>query len=182
MRLPRFGGERGVAFFYKPKYNFMYTIIVLVFLNGTLIFAQDQDVKILDKFIVPDSTESGVDVTPHLLENEAYLSFYELAGEDAVYFANVWPVAGSISHGAVYSAKLEEYQETEETYARDEITFYWKYKNTYDNNSGTAKVKIQKIYKPQGIYFEAYIVPEDMNLLLLKGYVEGTLNLAVYDQ
>ncbi len=105
-----------------------------------------------------------------------------LADENQIYFANVWPVAESMSHGIVYDPEFEDFEETVETYAQQKITFTWKYQNSYDGISGTAKVKINKIYKPQGIYFEAVIVPEDLDLLVYKGYVDGTLDLTVYDQ
>lgn len=160
----------------------IYITIALAIINAISVSAQDQDITILDKFIILDATENGMDITPRLLENEAFLSFYELAGDDVIYFANVWPVAESLSHGIVYGAEIKEYEETEETYAQEQITFYWKYNNSYDDVSGTAKVKINKIYKPLGIYFEAVIIPEDLDILVMKGYVEGTLNLAAYDQ
>ncbi|MBI6115975.1 hypothetical protein [Salegentibacter maritimus] len=156
--------------------------IACVLLTMISVSAQDQDINVLEKFIILDATENGVDITPQLIENEAFLSLYELEGEDAVYFANVWPVAETISHGIVYDAEIEEFKETDETFANDRISFLWKYSNTYDEVKGTARVRIHKIYKPQGIYFEVVVVPEDLDLLVYKGYVEGTLNLNVYDQ
>ena len=160
----------------------IYLTISIVSLTVTSVFAQDKDITILDKIIILDATEKGVDITPQLLKNEAFLSFFELADENHIYFANVWPVAESMSHGVVYDAEFKEFEETKETYAQQKITFTWKYQNSYDGISGTAKVKINKIYKPQGIYFEAIIVPENLDLLVYKGYIDGTLDLAVYDQ
>ncbi len=43
-------------------------------LTVTSVFAQDQDITVLDKFIILDATENGVDITPQLIENEAFLS------------------------------------------------------------------------------------------------------------
>ncbi|WP_300435986.1 hypothetical protein [Christiangramia sp.] len=160
----------------------IYLTILLISLNVASVFAQDQDLIVLDKFIILDATENGVDITPQLLENEAFLSFFELADENHIYFANVWPVAESMSHGVIYDAEFKDFEETEETYAQQKITFTWKYQNSYDGISGNAKVKINKIYKPQGVYFEAVIIPEDLDLLVYKGYIDGTLDLAVYDQ
>lgn len=143
---------------------------------------QAQEVELLEKFIILDATENDMDITPQLLSNEAFLSLYTITGKEEVYFANVWPVAESQSSGVVYNAEFKEVAETEKAYATDEFSFSWSYQNSYDEKSGTAQVRILKIYKPQGVYFEAVVVPEDLDLLVYKGYVEGTLNLTAYDQ
>lgn len=158
-------------------------IIFLLFIVGTGSGdVQAQEAELLEKFIILDATENDKDITPQLLSNEAFLSIYKISGKEVVYFANVWPVADSQSFGMVYNAELKEVAETEKAYATDEFSFSWSYQNSYDEESGTAQVRILKIYKPQGVYFEAVVVPEDLDLLVYKGYVEGTLNLTAYDQ
>lgn len=137
--------------------------------------AQEQNIEFLEKFIILEATENGEDITRHLLAEEAFLSLYEIPGKESVYFANVWPREKTMSHGIVYGAELKEFPETEKAYGGVELTFYWKYQNTYNEDSGTGKVMIRKIYKPQGIYFEAIIVAENLDLLIYKGHVEGTL-------
>ena len=60
--------------------------------------------------------------------------------------------------------------------------FQWHYINTYDDKKGTAKVELLKVYKPQGIYFRITIIPENLDILVYRGYVEGSLDLSVYER
>lgn len=160
----------------------IYTTLVLILLSFKPVFVQAQDITILDKFIILDATMNSEDITPHMLSSEAFLSLYEVKEEEAMYFSNVQPRNESMSYGVIYDAEMEEFAETDESFGGVQLSFYWKYYNTYDDKTGTASVRIQKIFKPQGIYFEAIIVPENLDLLVYKGYVDGTLDLAAFDQ
>ena len=72
--------------------------------------------------------------------------------------------------------------EDDKNYEADIFFFQWRYINTYDTKKGTAKVELLKIYKPQGIYFELKIIPENLDILIYKGFMEGSLDLTVYDK
>jgi hypothetical protein len=52
--------------------------------------------------------------------------------------------------------------------------------NDYDDKKGTAKIQLTKIYKPQGITFELKIIPENLDLIVYKGYMEGSLDFSVF--
>ena len=144
--------------------------------NG--LFAQQQE--ILAKFIITDATLNGVDVTPTLLSNNAYTVFYTRGNDGLVYMANVWAKSNSQSYGPMYSINKENIKETYETYEADIFNFNWLYINNYDNKKGTAKVQLIKIYKPQGVAFTVTIIPENLDIMVYKGYMEGSVDFSKY--
>lgn len=81
------------------------------------------------------------------------------------------------SFGSMYSAETETYNET---YKADVFYYNWRYTNDYDGKSGTAKVQLTKIYKPQGIAFVLKIIPENLDIIIYKGFMEGTINFSQY--
>lgn len=151
---------------------------MFIFLLITQILAQQ---KTLAKFIITDATSNGNDITPTLLANEAYTVFYTVDNDGLIYMANVWPKSDSQSFGAMYSVEGETKKETYDTYQADIFYFNWRYINTYDNRKGTAKVKVTKIYKPQGIAFVVKIITENLDITIYKGYMEGTIDFSDYD-
>ncbi|MBV6440816.1 MAG: hypothetical protein EPGJADBJ_02491 [Saprospiraceae bacterium] len=81
----------------------------------------------------------------------------------------------------MYSTESTKRKETYETYEADIFYFNWRYINTYDEKKGTAKVQLVKIYKPQGIAFVLKIIPENLDIIIYKGYMEGTIDFSNYD-
>ncbi|RTL14093.1 MAG: hypothetical protein EKK56_02250 [Flavobacteriaceae bacterium] len=155
-----------------------YLILVLLVLTVNGVFAQRQET--LAKFIITDATMNGVDVTPTLLSNKAYTVFYTSDNDGLIYMANVWPKSNSQSYGPMYSIENQKKRETYETYEADIFYFNWRYINTYDNKKGTAKVQVIKIYKPQGVAFTVKIIPENLDITIYKGYMEGTIDFSDY--
>lgn len=155
-----------------------YSILILLILTAKGVFAQRQET--LAKFIITDATMNGVDVTPTLLSNKAYTVFYTSDNDGLIYMANVWPKSNSQSYGPMYSIENQKKRETYETYEADIFYFNWRYINTYDNKKGTAKVQVIKIYKPQGVAFTVKIIPENLDITVYKGYMEGTIDFSDY--
>ena len=155
----------------KFKLLILITFFSLIFFN--ISFGQRQET--LAKFIITDATINGVDVTPTLLANKAYTVFYTSDDDGLIYMANVCPESNSQSYGPMYSVETQKKRETYETYAADIFYFNWRYINTYDNKKGTAKVQMIKIYKPQGVVFTVKIIPENLDIIVYKGYMEGTI-------
>lgn len=151
-------------------------LLLLTFVNVS--FGQRQET--LAKFIITDAITNGVDVTPTLLANNAYTVFYTSDNDGLIYMANVWPKSNSQSYGPMYSVESENKSETYETYKADIFYFNWRYINTYDNKTGTAKVQVIKIYKPQGVAFTVKIIPENLDIIVYKGYMEGTIDFSDY--
>lgn len=96
--------------------------------------------------------------------------------------ANFWETSNSQSFGGIYAIEKKHIDESDENYKADFINFQWSYTNTYDSKKGTAKVELMKIYKPQGVYFEMTIVPENLDVLVYKGFMSSTLDLQVYER
>lgn len=135
----------------------------------------------LARFIITDATFNGEDATPEVVKNKAYTVFYTFRGKEEVYMANYFSEADSQSFGLLYDSNLEVFEETDEEYKTDVLTSSWRYTNDYDDKKGTAKIKLIKIYKPQGIIFELTIIAENLDLMVYKGYMEGSLDFSLID-
>lgn len=160
------------------KIKFLTLIAVLSIILINVSFGQRQET--LAKFIITDATINGVDQTPTLLANKAYTVFYKSDNDGLIYMANVWPKSNSQSYGPMYSVESQRKRETYETYEADIFYFNWRYINTYDSKKGTAKVQVIKIYKPQGVAFTVKVIPENLDIIVYKGYMEGTIDFSDY--
>lgn len=138
--------------------------------------------EIIAKFQISDGTQNGVDITPTLLEQNAYLIIYRDMASKAIYMANFWEKNDTQSYGRAYSFEHEHIEESDQNYEADSYSFHWAYSNTYDNERGTAEIKLLKVYKPQGVYFKMTIIPEDLDVLVYRGFMNGTLDLTAYDK
>jgi hypothetical protein len=137
--------------------------------------------KIIAKFIITDASVNGIDNTPILLDQGAYSVFYTLNDDEGtIYMANYWEKDNTQSYGPMYSTENNSFDETIETYKADLFNFNWRYINDYDNKKGTAKVELTKIYKPQGITFILKIIPENLDIIIYKGYMDGTVDFSKY--
>jgi hypothetical protein len=136
--------------------------------------------KVIAKFIITDASVNGVDNTPIILDQGAYTVFYNFDNDGLIYMANYWPKNDSQSYGPMYSAETQSLNETYETYKADIFYYNWRYTNDYDGKSGTAKVQLTKIYKPQGVAFVLKIIPENQDIIIYKGYMEGTIDFSQY--
>ncbi len=156
---------------------FKIVLMLFVFTNS---FSSNAQQKILAKFIVTDASANGVDITPEALENGQYIVFYTGDDEDVINMSNYWEKVDSQSYGPMYATKTDEIKESDETYKADIFNFKWRYINTYDSKKGTASVTLTKVYKPQGVTFIIKIIPENLDILIYKGYMEGTIDFSNY--
>lgn len=158
----------------------LFKIIVILFVFANT-FSSNAQQKTLAKFIVTDASENGVDITPYALENGQCIVFYTADDDDDVInMANYWESVDSQSYGPMYATKTDEIKESDETYKADIFNFKWRYINTYDSKKGTASVTLTKVYKPQGVTFIVKIIPENLDILIYKGYMEGTIDFSNY--
>jgi len=158
--------------------NKFYLILILLIFSTSVLSAQNQ--KTLAKFIITDASKNGIDQTPYLLKAGAYTVFYKSYNDGLLYMANVWPNDNSQSYGPMYSTETTSYNETYESYKADIFYYNWRYINDYDSKKGTAKVQFIKVYKPQGVTFVLKIIPENLDLIIYKGYMEGTVDFSEY--
>ncbi len=133
--------------------------------------------NILAKFIITDASKNGFDNTTTILEQGAYTVFYTFENDGLIYMANYWPKNKSQSYGPMYSTKTTSYNET---YEADIFNYNWRYTNDYDGKSGIAKIQLTKIYKPQGVSFILKIIPENLDVIVYKGYMEGSIDFSQY--
>jgi hypothetical protein len=159
----------------------MKSLICALFLSSTFSVAFCQQ-KTLGKFIITDAKIKNVDVTETYLENEAYIAFYD-SGDGNLSMTNIMSKkSNSQSYGRLYAMTQQVSKETQTKYETNLFLFKWRYKNTYDSMSGTATVRFQKVYKPQGVIFICTIIPENLKAIVLKGYMESSLNFSDYNR
>ncbi len=148
--------------------------------NDTKI-SQVQENKQTTKFIITNASTNGVDTTPTLLEAKAYLVFYTVENDNLLYMSHVWPKQNFQSYGPMYSVKNETKKETYEEYKADVFNFDWLYITGYADKKGAAKVQLIKVYKPQGITYVLKIMPPTLEVIIYKGYLEGSLNFSAFE-
>lgn len=154
-------------------------IILLTLTLNSILIAQNNNQVTLSKFIITDASDNGNDITETILEQNGYLVFYT-DSEKNLFMANVWEKNDTQSFGRLYNTEHKKLKETYENYEADIFYFRWRYINSYDTKKGTATVELIKIYKPQGVTFKIKIVPENLDVLVYKGFMEGTLDLNKY--
>ncbi|MHA8060987.1 hypothetical protein PQG22_06900 [Aquirufa beregesia] len=164
----------------KIKIKCLAILIIVLIINSIPSFSQKQ--KIVAKFIITDVTENGVNTTKVYLDNKAYTVFYTVNGDNRLNMANVWDKSDTQSFGPVYSFTSEKSQGTENKYEVDIFNFIWEYHNSYNKKSGTSKVQVIKTYKPQGITFSLKLVTESLDVIIFKGYMEGSLDFSDFDK
>lgn len=148
-------------------------IIMFTLFKTTLSYSQNEKQETFSKIIITDATDNGVDVTQQILEGGVYTVFYKSNNDGFLYMANVSPNYNSQSYGPLFPIKHEEVEETDENYKADHFYFNWRYINDYDTKSGTAKVEVLKVYKPQGTTLTIRIITENLDTIIYKGYLEA---------
>ena len=157
----------------------VFRLSLILILSCTMLSLKAQQ-KMIAKFIITDASINGVDNTPTILDQGAYTVFYTSDNDGHIYMANYWPKNGTQSYGPMYSSSKTTHEETYETYQADIFYFNWRYINDYDTKKGTAKVQLIKIFKPQGVAFTLKIILENLDIIVYKGYMEGTIDFSNY--
>ena len=147
--------------------------ILTVLLTCTKLIAQEQ--TIIAKFIISDARKNKVDATEEYLNNQAYFVFYKLNNDPKTRFGLIMSKSNTQSFGKIFDRHVSEETATDYAYKTEIHFFKWSYINSYDDKVGTASVKLVKIYKPAGVAFEITIVPDNLDVLEYKGYMDGSL-------
>lgn len=151
----------------------------MLFLLNMHLIVSAQKQEDLAKFIITEATSNGSDISQWYFQRKQFLIFYNNK-ENNLCLANVSGINDDQSYGRVYSLKSETMNETETSYKADVFSFRWRYFNSYNSETGYATVSLTKIYKPAGVIFSIKMVLPNLDVLKIKGYMEGTLNLNDY--
>lgn len=150
--------------------------------------SQEETSKTITKYIITHASQNDIDITEDLLKEKSYLVLYKNNNPESdpdkeeLFFANVWDVSESQSYGRIYNLDSSQTPETEDSYKTSTLNFNWSYQNSYNDKSGTAKVKISNVFKPAGITFSITIVAEDLEIFKYKGYVDGSLKSSISEE
>jgi len=142
-------------------------------LKSTTSFAQE---TVHARFIIQDARNNKVDVSQQVVKQGGFLAIYTHKDDNTIYLANVIPGQKSQSYGAIYDLKITEEPQTSNSYETETFDFKWSYANSYDNKEGTSSVQLVKIKKAAGIAFTCTLITEDLDVIVYKGYMEGSLN------
>lgn len=153
----------------------VFTIIICVLYSGINAQETTESPQAFATFEINDARNNGDDITPDALDEEAKLVLYKTLDGKEIMFSNYRTKSQSQSYGRIYSITKEEKAATETEYGYALYNFKWSYKNSYDDKEGTAKIRLLLVYKSQGVYFECAILPENLDVLLYKGRMEGDL-------
>ena len=154
----------------------VFTIIICVLYSSINAQEKSESQEAFATFEINDARDNGDDITPEALEENAKLVLYKSTNEKEIMLSNYWGKSKSQSFGRIYSITKEENAATETEYGYALYNFQWSYSNSYDEKKGTAKIRLFVIYKPQGIYFECTVLPENLDVLIYKGRMAGNLS------
>lgn len=152
--------------------------VFLLVLSGSWYSSLWAQQETLARFIVTDARINNIDYTEFYVSSGGYIVFY-ITDRD-LYMANVLDAENTQSYGLLYSLNIQEVEETNENYAAEIYTFRWNYTNDYDAKRGTATVKMTKVFKPVGVAFVCIIIPENLDVLEYRGFMEGSIDFSDY--
>lgn len=150
------------------------SLILLVFFCTQTSMGQEQ--KELAKFYVTHATQNKRDITEWALKNRIFTVFY--LTDNNLCMANVSENSDEQSWGEIWGLKDETKEEIDTEYKTDIFYFNWNYSNSYDNKTGTCKVQLLKIYKPQGIVSILRMISESLDIIEYTGYMEGSVDFS----
>jgi hypothetical protein len=157
------------------KTLFLASAIIVVLLAATAKTSFSQQEAVKARFIIKDARLNDVDITEQIFDAGAYLAIYTPENSNEYSFANVQPKHDTQSFGRMTNIKRHTEEETSTSYEALALDFRWSYINDYDNKKGTADVQLFLVKKQAGVTFECKIIPENLDVLVYKGYMEGTL-------
>lgn len=159
--------------------NTTFAILITVFYSTINAQENIASKEAFATFEINDARNNGNDITPEALEGNAQLVLYKSTDGKEILLSNYWEKSNSQSYGRIYAIEKEEFPETEKELKYDLYQFQWSYTNSYDDKKGTAKIRLFVVYKPQGIYFECTVLPENLDEFVYKGTMRGDLSLLV---
>lgn len=146
------------------------TIILLLLIALTSV-AQAQQ-KTLSVFSVTEFSIDDKNLDSTALAQEIKLIFY-ISDDDKLSFAHLWQTNDSQSFGEVLKPEKYISSQTDSTWATEMIVFNWRYKNSYDDDSGEAAVILTKAFTDEAVLFTCTIAvfkDSTVSTIQLKGH------------
>jgi hypothetical protein len=151
-------------------------LVLIVFLS----FQSNAQQKTLAKFIITSASDNGEDITPMILQQEAFCVFYTFEGDSLLYLSNNWLKNETQSYGPLFPAVDCILEEAEKKRGAEVSNYLWYFMNTYDDQSGTAQVQLTKIKKVLGVSFVLKIITPNNDILEYYGYDEDALDFSTH--
>lgn len=163
----------------RDSFKFLVAALFVTLINAVCCCTTSAQTTIIAKFIVQDARKNQVDITDGWVKDGGYLAIYTYKDDDRVYLANVNHRRQTQSFGPISDTKITTVSENSDTYENKTFDFKWSYANSYDAKLGTSTVRLLTIKKDAGVTFSCTIVTEDLDVLMYRGYVEGSLSSIV---
>jgi hypothetical protein len=145
-------------------------LLVILFILMQTVYVQSQNsFNSYEKYFIVDGFSNDTSITDLLTENEALIRFYPLDSKGTWFMANIWPKSYSQSFGKI--TNLISQRDFDEGKVIDLYSFDWEYQNTYDEQRGTAKVFLVKMYLPKTTIFKIEIEVDSSNVLTYSGII-----------
>ena len=141
---------------------------LILLLVSTFCFGQQSTIE---KLVILDARDNDKNITEYYLPGGYIVFYYRTDGELSM--ATVVNKSRSQSYGRL-STKSKTTTVDKDGFRKDVQNYKWSYENSYNNKVGTASVRVEKVYKPQGVAFICKIVLENMDILMYSGYKDGT--------
>jgi hypothetical protein len=158
------------------NFQILCTILICAFYSS--INAQDNNDKQQDiaNFQIKEASENGKDITSLVVNRDYYLSLFKSENSNILQFSVICASDESQSYGLIYSIKHETLRDSEINSKSELYSFYWSYNNTYDTETGTAKMKLLVVYEPKETRYKLTIRYENLEEYVYKGFIEGDLS------
>lgn len=121
------------------------------------------------------ASENGIDITSLVVNRDYYLSLFKSENSNNLQFAIVCESDDSQSYGLIYSIKKETHTPAVANSKSELYSFYWSYNNTYDTETGTAKIKLLVVYEPNNTLYTLSMQYENLEEYVYKGFIDGDL-------
>ena len=153
--------------------------IIIIFLFGCTGYSQQyKNQKISKSFEIEKGIVNGNDLSEFLSEKHARIVFYKESKNSDLMMANFWQKDNSQSFGKAKIIKHEHEVINDEVFESDTYFIKWKFKNTYNDKKGVAKIKLKIHYTTKGNYVQITIIPKDCEVLIYKGYEVDNTGIA----
>ena len=140
--------------------------ILLVHLLGLLISAGAQNHDPI-RYIVTEARINKLDYSNHFFDKGQYLSFYNNK-KGQLGFLNSSADHTEYSYGQILNMK--RFNMEEDVCKAETIYFRWKYRNSYDKDTGYAFVQLKRLYRENGVEFSIKIVSKQLEMIEFSGF------------
>lgn len=161
---------------------FKITFVILLCGFYSTLQAQVEETKSISKqktladFRINEASENGKDITSLVVNREYYLTLFKSENFYNLQFAIVCDSDDSQSYGSIYSIKKEIHPSTEVNLKSEFYSFYWSYNNSYDAQTGTAKINLWIDYEPSRPHYTLSLRYENLEEFVYKGFIDGDLS------